>query len=96
MSIRIMLLNRVAETPFWVDKEQMKSFMEEYERSSNKVQLLSDRQERLADIRKVCWQLSSLSRFSELPQHARQCEKWQRCIGAALQQERDRRLALSL
>ena len=53
MAISITLLDHIAGTPLWVDREQMESFMDEYERSSDKKQLLKDRQQQLIAIRKV-------------------------------------------
>ena len=51
MSRRCTALQKI---PFWVDREQMQSFMDEYERFSHKEKLLSDRQEKLVAIRDVC------------------------------------------
>ncbi|KAF8548382.1 hypothetical protein OG21DRAFT_1526530 [Imleria badia] len=62
------------ETPFWVDREQMEAFIDEYKRCSDKKQMLSYRQEQLAPIRR----------------HARQCENWQRADQKRLREERDR------
>ena len=53
MAISITLLDHIAETPLWVDREQMELFMDEYERSSDKKQLLKERQQQLTAIRKV-------------------------------------------
>ena len=48
------LLDRIAETTVWVDREQVESFMHEYKHSSDKEQFLKDRTERLVAIRTVC------------------------------------------
>jgi hypothetical protein len=53
MAIYIASLDHLAEIPLWVDREQMELFMNEYERSSDQQQLLSDRQKQLAAIRRV-------------------------------------------
>ena len=54
LPVNVTLLHRIAEIPFWVDIEQMQSFMDEYEHSSQKEKLLGDKQEKLVAIRGVC------------------------------------------
>ncbi|KAN0081388.1 hypothetical protein V8E55_009012 [Tylopilus felleus] len=61
------------EIPFWVDIEQMQSFMDEYEHSSQKEKLLGDKQEKLVAIRG----------------DARRCEIWHRIEQQALRQDRE-------
>ena len=49
----IALLDHIAESGRWVDREQMSLFMDEYKRSSDKEQFVSDRQKQLVAIRRV-------------------------------------------
>ena len=48
------MLDHVAETTISVDREQMESFMHEYNHSPNKKQFLTDKSEQRVDICMVC------------------------------------------
>ncbi|KAG8221221.1 hypothetical protein J3R82DRAFT_1383 [Butyriboletus roseoflavus] len=59
------------ESGKWVDREQMDVFLNEYKRSYDKEQLISDRQEQLVAIR----------------EHARGCKEWERDMAAVRQDD---------
>ena len=56
----VTLLEHAAEEGQWVDKEQLESFIEEYNRSSDKERFLSDRQEQCFAIYQVHLNISLL------------------------------------
>ena len=61
----IALLDHLVETAFWVDKEQMESFMYEYRHSSDKKQFIMDKKEHYVAISKVCFINQHLVRPSD-------------------------------
>ena len=73
------LYHMVAETIARVDRDQAVLFMDEYRRSSDKKQFISDKQKQCLAILQACWIFyRSLTFLTNFQQHAKKCQAWQK------------------